>query len=1051
MRTKLTNAELLKLSAILFIGLLAVVQVGVIRKVSAQDPAGGQDVLSPFTQQSILTASDGAANDSFGEGGNDMHGEGVAINGDTAIVGAWRAPSQNNRGAAYVYVRNGAGWSEQQKLQPTPAPINNDRYGFAVDLDGNTAVVGSTGKNTNQGAAYVFVRNGTTWTQQQQLTANDGALQDQFGVAVAISGNTIIVGAWQDGVGANARQGSAYVFTRSGATWTQETKLNASDGAASDLFGASVALVGNTAVVGARQDFSAPIGNGKVYVFTRSGTVWSEQQKLTASDGASTDVFGNSVAINSNADTIAVGAYRKNDLAISDRGAVYVFVRNGATWSQQQKLLGSLGTNGGPFGEFGCSVAVDGDTIVASAPQLDGFINGRRGVVYVFDRNGATWTETETFTSSVTLAAFGASVSMSGDSFVASAPAEKVGANNGQGAAYVFSNGRTLAINDVSVAEGNAGTSQATFTVTLSAAATHPVVVNYATSNGTALAGSDYVSASGTLTFSSGQTSKTLNVTINGDTLFETNETFFINLSNPVNANINQGHGTGTITNDDPPPNVSINDLTQAEGNSGTTSFNFTVTLSAASGVTTSVNYATANGTASSGSDYQSTNGTLTFDPGQTAKQLTVSVNGDTQNEPDETFNVNLSNPTNATITKSQGVGTISNDDGGLAVVQLSASNYNVTEDCTSLTLTVNRIGDTSGSASVDYSTSDVTATERRDYITKIGKLRFAAGETSKNLILLINEDSYSEGPETLHLNLSNPLGVTLGSPSVATVTINDDNSEPATNVIDEARNFAGQHYHDFLNRQPDQSGWDFWTSEITTCGNDPQCIEVKRINVSAAFYLSSEFQETGYLVERLYKSAYGDATGNSTLNGAHQLPVPIIRFNEFLPDTQQIGDGVVVGALGWQQVLETNKQAFVADFVQRSRFTTALPTSLTPAQFVDQINANAGNVLSAGERATAIGLFAGAGNTSNLTARAQALRQVAEDQNFQSAEFNRAFVLIQYFGYLRRNPNDGPDTDHTGFDFWLTKLNQFNGNFADAEMVKAFIISTEYRQRSGQ
>src|SRR5207247_3865667 len=130
--------------------------------------------------------------------------------------------------------------------------------------------------------------------------------------------------------------------------------------------------------------------------------------------------------------------------------------------------------------------------------------------------------------------------------------------------------------------------------------------------------------------------------------------------------------------------------------------------------------------------------------------------------------------------------------------------------------------------------------------------------------------------------------------------------------------------------------------------------------------------------------------------------------------------------------------------------FTKALPTSMTPAQFVDKLNSNAGNVLSSTDRTNAVALFGGATDTSNLTARAQALRQVAENQNLYNAEFNRAFVLMQYFGYLRRNPNDAPDADYTGYDFWLTKLNHFNGTFVNAEMVKAFITSAEYRQRFG-
>jgi len=254
----------------------------------------------------------------------------------------------------------------------------------------------------------------------------------------------------------------------------------------------------------------------------------------------------------------------------------------------------------------------------------------------------------------------------------------------------------------------------------------------------------------------------------------------------------------------------------------------------------------------------------------------------------------------------------------------------------------------------------------------------------------------------------------------------------------------------DFLNREPDPSGFAFWTSNITSCGPDAQCIAVKRVNVSAAFLFSIEFQQTAYLVERIYKAGFGSASGVSTFGGTHQLSVPIVRFNELLADTQQIGQGLIVGQSGWEQMLETNKQNFTAQFVQRSRFTSAFPTSMTPTQFVDKLDTNAGGVLSSSERAALIGLFGSATDASNITARAQALRQVAENQNLVNAEFNRAFVLMQYFGYLRRNPDELPDTDYSGYDFWLTKLNQFNGNFVDAEMVKAFITSREYRQRFG-
>ncbi len=399
-----------------------------------------------------------------------------------------------------------------------------------------------------------------------------------------------------------------------------------------------------------------------------------------------------------------------------------------------------------------------------------------------------------------------------------------------------------------------------------------------------------------------------------------------------------------------------------------------------------------------------------------------------------------------------------------LPAIQFSLSNYNVNEGGGSVQITVVRIGDTTGMPSVDYSTNDQgsstscatvngKASSRCDFTTALGSLQFAAGETSKTFNVLITQDSFLEGPETIALILSNVNGDgVLGTTSAATLTIADDATEPATNPIDEADKFVRQHYHDFLNREPDVSGLAFWTNQITECQQPGATCdaEVRRINVSAAFFLSIEFQGTAYLVERLYKSAYGDVMGTSTIGGAHQLPVPIIRFNEFLPDTQQIGQGVIVGQAGSETVLENNKQAFIAEFVQRTRFTTAYPLTITPEQFVDALFLNTGITPSAAERMAAIDEFAGAGTSADPAARGRALRRVAENSTFMQQEFNRAFVLMQYFGYLRRNPNDALDADYSGYDFWLTKLNQFNGNFIEAEMVKAFIVSGEYRQRFG-
>ncbi|HEV7475846.1 MAG TPA: DUF4214 domain-containing protein [Pyrinomonadaceae bacterium] len=261
-----------------------------------------------------------------------------------------------------------------------------------------------------------------------------------------------------------------------------------------------------------------------------------------------------------------------------------------------------------------------------------------------------------------------------------------------------------------------------------------------------------------------------------------------------------------------------------------------------------------------------------------------------------------------------------------------------------------------------------------------------------------------------------------------------------SANAIDEADFFVRQHYADFLNRQPDPSGLAFWSKQIASCITGQACIDVKRINVSGAFFLSIEFQETGYLVYRTYKAAYGNLPN---------APVPL-KFDEFLPDTLQLGQNVVVNAPGWELQLANNKDAFFMDFVSRSRFVNDYLTTMSPAQFVGALFSKAGVIPSAAERTAAINEFGAATDTNNTSARARALRRVAENSKLDQQEKNKAFVLMQYFGYLRRNPNDPPETtlDFSGYNFWLNKLNQFNGNFVDAEMVKAFITSAEYRQR---
>src|SRR3989454_3061085 len=277
--------------------------------------------------------------------------------------------------------------------------------------------------------------------------------------------------------------------------------------------------------------------------------------------------------------------------------------------------------------------------------------------------------------------------------------------------------------------------------------------------------------------------------------------------------------------------------------------------------------------------------------------------------------------------------------------------------------------------------------------------------------------------------NITNTDGKYEWSPSWQPVLL-----PPVVNPIDDPEFFVRQQYRDFFNRAPDTPGLTFWTNEITSCGGDAQCAEVKRINVSAAFFLSIEFQETGYLVYKTYSAAFGPTRVAAT--------VPLTR-SEFLPDVQSVAQGVVVGATGWKEQLEANQAAYFNEFVQRPNFVATYPSTMSSAQYVDSLNANASGALSSSERDQLVQEL-----SSGAKTRAQVLRAVAENAEFTRAHFNRAFVLMQYFGYLRRNPNDAPDSNFDGYNFWLAKLNQFNGNFIDAEMVKAFITSIEYRQR---
>lgn len=373
------------------------------------------EIPQAFSQTTKLQAPDGAANDSFGFS--------VAVSGDNAVGGAYR--DDNYLGSAHFYSRSGGVWGAGQKLAGTDTS-GDDNFGWSVGINSSTAIVGANlddGPATDQGSAYVFLKNGP-WAQQQKLTAADGAADDQFGISVGVSGDTVIVGAF----GANSSRGAAYVFTRNGTAWTQQQKLTASDGAAGDQFGWSVAIDGDTVILGANSDDGA---RGAAYVFRRSGTVWTQEQKLTAADGAILDQFGYSVAISG--ESAVCGA------VADDSGSAYVFTRSGSTWTQQQKLIAA---DGAANDKFGGGVAITGDRVIVGAEGDDVGTNPDQGSAYLFLRSGSVWAQEQKLTAVDGAASdsFGGGVSLGFDAAIVGGYLDDNGATVDQGSAYIFTN-----------------------------------------------------------------------------------------------------------------------------------------------------------------------------------------------------------------------------------------------------------------------------------------------------------------------------------------------------------------------------------------------------------------------------------------------------------------------------------------------------------------------------------------------------------------------------------------------------------------------------------
>jgi hypothetical protein len=391
----------------------------------------------PWLQRAKLVASDGA--------GNDFLGRSVALEGDVAVVGAAGSDpgGAESQGAAYVYLRSDGGWSEAAKLT-APDGAAGDEFGFAVAISGDTIVVGARFATVDaisgRGAAYVFVRSGDTWALQTKLVADDGAAFDELGDSVAIDGDTVLLSApFRD-----SSRGKVYAFVRDGGAWSAQGSMVANDGAEFDRFGLALAIEGDTALIGSPSaDVGANTDQGVVYAFARSAGTWSFASKLTAEDGAAFDEFGNAVAIDG--DTLAVGAHAANIGPVGNQGAAYAFVRDGDAWMQQAKFFDE--TDGFFGDEFGISVGVSGDDIAIGALFADPDADENEGRAYVFHRDGAAWSRRATLTADdgVSGEEFGIGIAIDAGTVVVGAEFGPVD-GDWRGAAYVFSPAAAAAI-----------------------------------------------------------------------------------------------------------------------------------------------------------------------------------------------------------------------------------------------------------------------------------------------------------------------------------------------------------------------------------------------------------------------------------------------------------------------------------------------------------------------------------------------------------------------------------------------------------------------------
>jgi hypothetical protein len=618
------------------------------------------------------------------------------------------------------------------------------------------------------------------------------------------------------------------------------------------------------------------------------------------------------------------------------------------------------------------------------------------------------------------------------------------------------------------VKEPDTGTSTELIEVRLSNPTTKTVTVNYATVDGTAKAGSDYVATSGTLTFNPLETSKTVAITINEDDPSESTETFSLALSNAVNVSFSNS-GIISITNA-PPGTLSFKTGAYSISEGGGSAL-ITVNRTGGAAGTVTINYATTNGTATAGSDYTATSGTLTFAPGETTKTFSVPVTDDSAREDSETVNLSLSTVGGGAILGMPNTAVLTIVDNDSPSLQLSSSSYTINENAAntsqgygSLTVDVSRSGDMSQAATVRYFTSDLSAgnecnqvtgqaSQRCDYSLIGGTLRFSPGEATKSISIPVINDGYVEGPEFFTIRLENASGAAIGVQNQATITIVDDDTTASTGANNAYLNnefFVRLNYMDFLGREPDAEGWNTWPPLLNNCGPQkgflgapPDC---DRAHVSHGFFGSPEFTNTGFLIYRLYEV------------GMNRLP----RYSEFTPDMASLsGFGIP------ESVQQQNLQDYLQQFTSKQEFTNRFSDALQPSQaarLVEKLEQTAGVTLPA-TATTRAGQAQQYGRAELIQKRAsgeftlgQIIKAFVEQQDVYDRYFPRGQVTMLYFAYLKRDP-DLNDPSLSGWTEWVFVFTNGGAQRGRPDiaprdihhLIFGFIYSEEYRKRFGQ